>query len=1143
MPPSPAMRRSPGRELKTENHKRGRSLESAIAFREKDDDLALFNEVQSRERENFLLDTKDDFDDICSTKFRYFSDYKLGISIPARGESSELLNAEGDKNDYDWLLTPPDTPLFPSLDDETPPVNVAQRGRPRSQPISISRSSTMERSYRSSRGSASPNRLSPSPRSCNNTNQTRGRPSSPSHSSPPPSLRHATPTRRPSPSPNKLSTPPPRSSTPTPRRLSTGSSGTASATRVRGTSPVKTNRGNSASPKIRAWQSNIPGFSLEAPPNLRTSLADRPTSYVRGSSPASRNGSRSGRKSMSPARSVSSAYSHERDRVSFYSKGSVASSGDDDTESLQSIPISSSDPSGPRSSGTFQHNKAQGLTKKTTRVISSSSAPKRSFDLALRQTDQRKSPHNMFRPLLSSVPSSTFYSGKASAAHRTLGSRHSSVTTSSNASSDQCMSIAHDTEGSELNQEDMNSERVQSLYHDAEEVFTLDSVDVLDDLGKQNDVPPSCRLGKVDGSIVVDSELIVAEDFRQLEKEMSVAATSEVLIHETVVAQADALEVLVICSKCYKSYPSSKSIEEDPKLCPDCKSLEAQPSLSSPLTKMMVSTDSPGVSTDIIEYGPVDTYETSELSPKLSEVTCKGELKAGHHEEVYSYCENLCNETSWDLTSNKSIDQMHAEGGEHSLATHQVNSRSTICASDGDAGYQQLQPLTDHPNVIVDVPEGAGISLLLKRSGSGKGHIVQNRTLSATSIAYDDLSYVRDSVSSMRSSIGHGSASASSSVDFGSTRQIEARIQRQSSGRKPDIESYRNEIYTKLQRSISSLSATSSQAHQPLSLTTSSQEEVEVSASQMEKNNEVKNVDPEESSLSLENAEVNLCTENKSESICRISSNPTSHTDEASAANFECTLSESGDNITNSDNSSDINPSCMLPVSSDVKEDVPNSCVVNLHVTEICEQDCMDAKCGTEIEKDNISSHHLQSDGSSRDSADEVKNCALHTATDNDITDPVEVEDSSNHEYEESTVVVEGQAGVKTRSLTLEEATDTILFCSSIVHNLAYKAADIAIGKENSILMDASRPMLTVVGKASPDRRDLWSRTTARRNSRSSQKVKQKLMDSESKPLPSNTDSDEKTQKPMARIVGSPSKGDSMKPPPKLESKCNCAIM
>lgn len=42
------------------------------------------------------------------------------------------------------LLTPPDTPLFPSLEaEEVAPVNLARRGRPRSQPISISRSSTV----------------------------------------------------------------------------------------------------------------------------------------------------------------------------------------------------------------------------------------------------------------------------------------------------------------------------------------------------------------------------------------------------------------------------------------------------------------------------------------------------------------------------------------------------------------------------------------------------------------------------------------------------------------------------------------------------------------------------------------------------------------------------------------------------------------------------------------------------------------------------------------------------------------------------------------------------------------------------------------------------------------------------------------
>lgn len=37
-----------------------------------------------------------------ATKLRYFSDLKLGISVPARGESSDLLNADGEKNDYDW---------------------------------------------------------------------------------------------------------------------------------------------------------------------------------------------------------------------------------------------------------------------------------------------------------------------------------------------------------------------------------------------------------------------------------------------------------------------------------------------------------------------------------------------------------------------------------------------------------------------------------------------------------------------------------------------------------------------------------------------------------------------------------------------------------------------------------------------------------------------------------------------------------------------------------------------------------------------------------------------------------------------------------------------------------------------------------
>jgi len=63
MPPSPALRYSPGREPRADGHKRGRSLESGLLFREKDDDLALFNEMQIREKDSFLLQSSDDLED------------------------------------------------------------------------------------------------------------------------------------------------------------------------------------------------------------------------------------------------------------------------------------------------------------------------------------------------------------------------------------------------------------------------------------------------------------------------------------------------------------------------------------------------------------------------------------------------------------------------------------------------------------------------------------------------------------------------------------------------------------------------------------------------------------------------------------------------------------------------------------------------------------------------------------------------------------------------------------------------------------------------------------------------------------------------------------------------------------------------
>ncbi|KAA8529735.1 hypothetical protein F0562_034165 [Nyssa sinensis] len=1172
MPPSPATRCSPGRELRADNHRRGRSLEGGILFREKDDDLALFNEMQTREKDNFLLQSNDDFEDTFSSKLRLFSDYKLGISIPVRGESSDLLNVDGDKNDYDWLLTPPETPLFPSLDDETPPVNLPQRGRPRSQPISISRSSTMEKSYRSSRGSASPNRLSPSPRSGSSTFQSRGRPSSAPHSSPTPSVRYATPSRRPSPPPSKPSTPVPRSSTPTPRRMSTGSSHTVVSSGARGTSPVKTSRGNSASPKIRAWQSNIPGFSSDAPPNLRTSLADRPASYVRGSSPAARNGrdpsSKSGRQSMSPtaSRSVSSSFSHDRDRLSSHSKGSVASSGDDDVDSLHSIPMGNSDHSASRRVGAVSNNRALAFSKKPTRTTPSSSAPKRSFDSALRQMDHRKGPHNMFRPLLSSVPSSTFYIGKASAAHRAMMSRNSSVTTSSNASSDQGTSGAHDTEGSDQNQDDMASEFGKAPYTDVQdEVFVLDKVDAVnEEVGHEiHDGSPNLQHDQFNGGPTVDSRLDGSEDFSHHGTSMSTIVTSEVMDVSGDFSEVNNLEDMILCSRCGRRYCAIESTEGDFTLCPDCSKLDVSSTPTTPVTAILVADYSPSHSIKISEeFELVDSLQPLMAVPESPEVTDADETRVVQHEENFKE-----GQASYDgrheksLTAN-SLAQSLVEESDQRLSNQQIMGQLPIGYSlpDGDTGGPQMQHFSDYPNLEGDVSEGAGISILLKMSGSGKGPVVQGRSFTATCIPYDDLSYVRGSANSMRSSVGLGSVSASSSVDLVSARQTEIRVQRQLSGRKSDMEIYRYDVNTKHQRTGSSLSGTSSHTFQASGLATSKHDETfDVSIAHVETDAvDLAYVAPQEQLLASENTKVDeTYTEVDCNNNCQTASESSSHTLDiqlgdspiALLSNFKDSASygNSEEFPNNARSISDMELSAETPESSIVEENTMlSTCVDRVDVKEVPTQNSLDTISEIEIENGLPDSSGSQSDISvhSRITVDELQEPFVPTASDKDITASAAEFDTSDHGNgipEESTVLVEGQGGSKARSLTLEEATDTILFCSSIIHDLACEAASIAMEKENLVPLEGSQPTVTILGKSNSDRRDARGRTAGKRASKS-QKARQRRLETDTKPPTSNIESDEKSDVSTTRMVGVPHKGDNMKPP-KLESKCNCTVM
>ncbi|KAL6533112.1 hypothetical protein OROMI_027224 [Orobanche minor] len=508
----------------------------------RDEDLALFREMRRREKErNNLLQNSDEFDaplglSGSSPLFNLAS----GTHAPIRKTGADdFLNSDNDKNDYDWLLTPPGTPLFPSLEMEQQKTLRSQLGSPKARPTSLKSRLSNSQSEPTSRSNLSfrpPSSSSSSP-GLNTSSGGLRRPSSSGGSRPatptgrptvtstsrstltstsnrptlsapakPTSItsskltstatskpsRSSTPTPRPTLSLSKPTTVPPRSSTPTSRstiRSSTPTRGTGptmpasksisrSSTPTRrqtsGTStpalksptsssvskPVSKNpappRSNSPTVRPKIWKpSEMPGFSLDAPPNLRTSISDRPPSASRGrpGAPSSRSSSiepisngRVRRQSCSPSRGRPP-------------NGVLHSSG-------SSVPVSAAN----RLHAKANDNVSPALvgTKMVERVINmrklappkqddkhsphsnlsgkSSSSPdssgfgrtlsKKSLDMAIRHMDIRRTIPGNLRPLMTNIPASSMYSVRSGPTRRTVSVSDSPLATSSNASSE-----------------------------------------------------------------------------------------------------------------------------------------------------------------------------------------------------------------------------------------------------------------------------------------------------------------------------------------------------------------------------------------------------------------------------------------------------------------------------------------------------------------------------------------------------------------------------------------------------------------------------------------------------------------------------------------------------------------------------------
>ncbi|CAF1709486.1 hypothetical protein HID58_056064 [Brassica napus] len=1076
MPPSPALRCSPGKE-----HRRGHSIEYGTLFRDKDEeDLALFSELQEKERDDFLLQSSDDLEDAFSTKLKHFSEF----TIPIQGESCRLLSAEEDKNDYDWLLTPPDTPLFPSLDDEPQAASVGTRGRPQSQ-TSLSRSSTMEKRRRSSKGSPSPNRLSTSPRADTMQQQIRGRPSSGRHPSPASGQRSVTPVRRISPSPGK---PASRSSTPTSRRMSTGSTTTVAPPAGRGTSPVRSSRGNSASPKIKVWQSNIPGFSLDAPPNLRTSLGDRPASYIRGSSPAS---TRS-RQSVSPSasRSVSSSHSHE-----------------DLHHPIQSIPVGSSERAVSKRASLSPNSR----TSRSSKLQSPGSAPRRPFESALRQMDHPKSHHSMFRPLASSLPSTGIYSGKSSSSsYHHLMLRHSSATVGSNSSSSQVIGFMPDTKRSDSVAQ---SEVEKLAYPDKHG----DVMDVLNE-GSRHESHESSQ-SDMDQGYAVECESSVNEEVNHIGNDFLEGAD---------------LETMEVCGTCGSHYRATEATRSEINICPDCREEHS-----------FVKTDSPGTTRAIDEnsHSQEKFDEKESFVEKLPAINVVDSLPVAMVEieqcdDSYEQGENHLQESSIFRALGEQDDENESSTGCGLLSTETKDTQTQLSEKDHD--------------VKIGSSEGRrGVRLLIKRSVSMKSPITQASNSSGFTRSYDGFSYLRDKSMSLRSSTE--TTSASSSWDCGSSIRKGSHVRHQS-GSTLDMETHRYDTNSKF------LSSMSSHACQALNVVPA--DSFEVCAAQMTCTNDKTH---QESHYELKDSK---CTEtNVMNGSIGLSTNGVVVLAEHDPVIAENVFCENGDDVDNTVMSKvEISES---PAHVRNTSEVGASTLID---------DCSLYDHSKLQEKDVIETHHH---GSFTTSSSEIEpeSCEPETpglgvhdkipesecnvnAVDDDCSEKSMAHASVDHHNslappvneisDESTVLVECPGQKEPKSLTLEEATDAILFCSSIVHDLVYQAASIAMDKARDVAAteeeEVLRPTVTVLGKSDANRSSYTSGggTKTKKQSSKGAKASRKQTETEEN-IEVHIENDENAGE-TARMIGNvgvpPSnKADNLKPPPKLENKCNCSIM
>ncbi|XP_027929855.1 uncharacterized protein LOC114186054 [Vigna unguiculata] len=510
-----------------------------MVMKERDEELSLFLEMRRKEKENeknnlLLLETSEELDlSNLESNHGGSMNSKIVSSVPPRKHGvEEFLNSENDKSDYDWLLAPPDSPLFPTLEKESQ-ISVKSEHethnarptalKPRVSNIQVepaSRSNVVSKHHASVPGIGSftsgrkPSSGAPTPATSRSSTPS-GRPTLPStaKSSRPstptsratltsakasiPPVRASTPTRstsrsstpttaRPSLAPPKTSqrsaTPTLRSSTPSKAfGVSAPPSRPSSASKARPGPPAAKNpvpsRGSSPSVRSRPWEpSQMPGFSLDAPPNLKTSLIDRPASATRTrpAAPNSRSSSvdtssngKSRRQASTPTKGRTSTGLVHNNHTSMQvlSRARFTDANDESpvvigTKMVERV-VNMRKLAPPKHDDYHSsRDNAYGKSSSGTSGFGTTLS-KKSLDMAMRHMDIRRSIQGNLRPLVTSIPASSMYSVRSgsSSKSRTVSVSDSPLATSSTTSSEPSVnnnSTSYD--GSEIEENDFGSD-------------------------------------------------------------------------------------------------------------------------------------------------------------------------------------------------------------------------------------------------------------------------------------------------------------------------------------------------------------------------------------------------------------------------------------------------------------------------------------------------------------------------------------------------------------------------------------------------------------------------------------------------------------------------------------------------------------